>query len=332
MAFDSEKSYISFGDFVDVYYKIKLKGIQFVLSKILKVSNENRVASKWDSYVSVSDFWVIPEIKQYWNTKISGQADLIYEDYVHQKYLQNKSNLRLLSIGCGSGGHERNFAKYPNFNKIIGIDVSAESIKLAQKMAHQQHFDIDYHCDDFFRLDFSSQKFDVILFNASLHHFENINDFLKQHIEPLLSDDGLVVVLEYCGPNRLQWRKSQLQSANQLLQKMPKRYKLRIDGKATKQKVYRPGLIRMFLVDPSEAPDSANLAAALKNNFNVLEETKLGWSILHILLKDIAHNFLNEEEETKKLLEHLIDEEEIFIETTQENDAIFGVYQKRKII
>lgn len=40
----------------------------------------------------------------------------------------------------------------------------------------------------------------------------------------------------------------------------------------------------MLLVDPSEAPDSANLKNALHNNFTVLEE-KLGWNILHILLK-----------------------------------------------
>ena len=328
----SEKSYLSFGDFVDAYYKIKVKGIHFILSKIRMVSNENRVASKWDSYVSISDFWVIPEIKKYWNTRISGNSETIYEDYVHQKYLQNKSNLRFLSIGCGSGGHERNFAKYSNFSKLVGIDVSAESIKVAKNRALEHNYNIDYHCDDFFRLDFGKQQFDVILFNASLHHFENINDFLRQNITPLLDTNGLVVVFEYCGPNRLQWRKSQLKKANALLQKMPRRYKLRVDGLATKQKVYRPGMLRMLLVDPSEAPDSANLVKALQNNFDILEETKLGWNILHILLKDIAHNFLNEELQTKLLLQELIREEENFVRVNQENDAIFGVYQKREII
>ncbi|WP_309641387.1 class I SAM-dependent methyltransferase [Flavobacterium sp.] len=329
MAFKAAVSYISFGDFVDSYYKIQVKGMKFFLSKFFKIAAENRVSSKWDTHVSVSDFWVIPEIKQSWNIKISGDANMIYEDYVYQKYLKAKSNLHLLSVGCGDGTHERNFAKYTNFEHIAGVDVSPETIKRAKKMALEHGFEIDYFCDDFFRLDFSNKKFDVILFNASLHHFDRIDAFLHNHIAPLLNENGLVVVFEYCGPNRLQWRKSQLDEANRLLQKMPNVYKTRIDGKSIKRKVYRPGLLRMFLVDPSEAPDSENLAAALKNNFVVLEEKKLGWNILHLLLKDIAHNFLNEETKTKSLLSALMTAEDDFVLSTQENDAVFGVYQKR---
>jgi len=330
-----QTSLVSWGDFIDVYYKVKFKGAKFLLSKVFHTSFKDRVSSKWDSYASVSDFWIIPEIKKRWNQKISGNESTIYEDYTWSKYLSGKSGLKLLSIGCGDGGHERNFAKYSNFESLCGVDVSPESINKAKRLAVAGNLRIDYFCDDFFRIDFSGQMFDVILFNASLHHFSNINIFLKNNIEPLLSDDGIVVAFEYCGPNRLQWRNSQLHEANRLLRDIPKKFKTLVDEKTVKRKVYRPGLIRMLLNDPSEAPDSANLAPALRNNFEVLEETKLGWNILHILLKDIAHNFLSDQKnpenrEAKEIIDSLMAAEEQFIKTTGENDAIFGVYRKKQ--
>ncbi|MBK9224432.1 MAG: class I SAM-dependent methyltransferase [Flavobacterium sp.] len=103
----------------------------------------------------------------------------------------------MLSIGCGEGGHERKFAKYSNFDQIIGVDISIGSIEKAKKLAKEEGFKIKYYCNDFFRLDFSKTKFDVILFNASLHHFDKIEFFLKTHIEPLLDEMGIIVVNEF---------------------------------------------------------------------------------------------------------------------------------------
>ena len=328
MIFSKETSLISKGDFIDIYYKIKFKGLKFIFSKLSKYSYNDKVSSKWDTYASVSDFWIIPEIKKNWNYKITGDSLKIYEDYIYEKYLKNKANLNLISIGCGDGGHERNFAKYNIFSEIIGIDVSQESINKAQLTAKTLGLEINYLKDDFIQMDFLDKKFDVILFNASLHHFENIDSFLKNKIEPILKKDGILVVYEYCGPNRLQWRNSQLKVANAILKEIPNKFKTRIDGKTIKKKVYRPGLIRMLLNDPSEAPDSMNISSSLKNNFKTLEETKLGWNILHLLLKDIAHNFLSNDAETTNLIKKLIQKEDDFVNSTQENDAMFGVYQK----
>ena len=329
MLFKPETSLLTWGDFIDVYYKIKFKGAQFIFSRLFKFSYQTRVSTKWDAYASVSDFWIIPEIKRSWNMKITGNPTQIYEDYVCERYLQNKDNLNLLSIGCGEGGHERNFAKHAIFNQIVGIDVSAGSIATAKSLSAQQNLTIAYRCDDFFKIDFANQKFDLILFNASLHHFDHIDALLKNHISPLLNENGLVVVNEFCGPTRLQWRKSQLKEANKLLGKLPAQYKKLADGKNLKKKVYRPGLIRMLLNDPSEAPDSINLVQALRDNFEIVEETQLGWTILHILLKDIAHNFLSEDALTKNLLHQLIADEDAYVKRSQENDALFGVYRKK---
>lgn len=326
-----ETTFISIGDFIDIYYKVKFKGAQFLVSKLFKLSYKDRVSSKWDAFTSQSDFWIIPEIKKSWNFKISGDENLQYEDYVLQKYLWNKSGLNLLAIGCGEGRHERNFLKNNVFKNVVGVDISQESINNAKKEALKNGLDIDYFCEDFRKMDFQGEKFDVVLFDSSLHHFNNISDFLKTKVSPVLNDNGIVVAFEYCGPNRLQWRKSQLREANRILKTIPKSYKQLIDGTNTKKKVYRPGLIRMLFVDPSEAPDSENLVKALNDNFTTLEEKKLGWNILHILLKGISHNFLSDKKKAKELIRNLIREEEDFVQRSGENDAIFGVYRKKEV-
>jgi hypothetical protein len=143
-----------------------------------------------------------------------------------------------------------------------------------------------------------------------------------------LTENGILVVFEYVGPNRLQWSKNQLDKANQLLEKLPKKFKLLINNSSIKKRVYKPGILRMLLVDPSEAVDSEAIVPSLKSKFKVLEQTNLGWNILHILLKGISHNFLNEEPETKTLIKKLLEEEDLFVKQESHSDAIFGVFQK----
>lgn len=322
-----ESSLISWGDFLDVYYKVKQKGILQLVS-LFNLDKNKRVSAKWDKYQSSSDFWIIPQLKLHWNFLISGNLNVGYEEYVTQKYLLNKNNLALLSIGCGEGRHERNFAVSGKFSSIIGVDISKERIERAKRYAFESNFQIKYIAGDFHQMPFENELFDVVLFDSSLHHFNNISSFLKNEVLPLMKTNGILVANEFCGPNRLQWKKQQLNFANDLLKDIPEKYKKRIDAKSVKRKVYRPGLLRMLVVDPSEAPDSANLKNALHANLIVLEEKNLGLNILQPLFKGIAHNFLKDDAETNQLMAFLIEKENKFVENVGESDSVFGVYQK----
>lgn len=55
-----DKTYISIGDFIDLYYKVKQKGYNELLSKF-HLSNKGRTLSKWNTISSSSDFWIIPD-------------------------------------------------------------------------------------------------------------------------------------------------------------------------------------------------------------------------------------------------------------------------------
>jgi 2-polyprenyl-3-methyl-5-hydroxy-6-metoxy-1,4-benzoquinol methylase len=322
-----KRTYISWGDFIDLYFKIKARGIGFLKKKI-GASVNSRAISKWNEKEMDTNFWVIPEVLQRWNEKSTGNPDLSYEAYFTQKYLADKSNLHLLSVGCGSGLRERNFAVFPNFATIEGIDFAEAQVYEASLHAKKENPDqIYYHTGDFLQHLFNREQYDVILFNSSLHHFNHIETLITNRVIPLLKPEGYLIIFEFVGPDRLQWKKEQLDFANNLLRQIPKKYKRRYNSYAIKRKIYRPGWLRMILNDPSEAIASTTILPAIHKHFKIVEEKKIGWDITHILFKDIAHNFLSRDEETKNWIRYIFDKEDKYLKSTGNSDAVFGIYQ-----
>lgn len=326
-AFQNLATYISIGDFVDLFYKIEQKGLQKILSKF-KLKESERVKAKWNDEISTGDFWVIPSVRKRWNRLSTGDENVEYEDYFVTRYLEEKRDLKLLSVGCGTGSRERKFAQKQVFSEITGIDVAKNAVDEAARLAEEKGFShVHYICGDFTKQTFEKTHFDVILFNSSLHHFNHIHDFLQYHVLPLLKPDGYLVIQEYVGPNRLQWTREQLDESNRLLAQIPENFRRKLKSNRIKSRVYRPGIIRMKMIDPSEAVDSESILPAIHQFFEVVEEKSLGWNITHILLKDISQNFLGDDAETQSILQKLYEAEDEFVKKQGRFDAVFGIYK-----
>lgn len=96
-----------------------------------------------------------------------------------------------------------------------------------------------------------------------------------------------------------------------------------------KKRVYRPGLLRMLLTDPSEAIDSESILPSLHNHFEIIEEKTLGWNITQLLFKDISHHFYNNSTQTTQILDFIFNEEDKFVNETDKSDGIFGIYKPK---
>jgi len=324
-----QRTWISIGDFVDVLYKFRQKGLR-ILAPFLNVSDVARTASKWNSEFVTADSWILPEIRQRWNADCTGDPGMEYEDYVMLHFLRDRKDLNMLSVGCGTGLRERKFGKYPQFKRIVGIDIASTSIQEARDEAKKANFfHLDYYIGDFTKQVFESKTFDVILFNSSLHHFHNIDSLLQQQVMTLMKEDGVLILFEYVGPNRLQWTNEQLRKANEVLCELPEHLRVRFQSNSIKRHTYRPGLWRMKLNDPSEAPDAENLLAAVHHHFDIVIERRVMYNIAHLVLKDIAHHFLNGDDEAKKWLSFILQQEDAFCESTGERDLVFGVYRRK---
>lgn len=324
-----EQTLLSIGDLHDLFYKVRQKGLG-VMRGLFNFSGQQRTASKWNEHIVSADSWIIPEVRQRWNEDCTGNKDLGYEDYVMTRYLRDRKAMRMLSIGCGTGARERIWAKYDQFESIDGIDVAAEQIARAREEAGKMELDrLQYFVADFRKQSFEHAPYDLILFNSSLHHFDDIDSLLQEHVIPILARNGLVIVFEYAGPNRLQWTNEQLVFANNVLKEIPSKYRVKFQSHSIKKKIYRPGLWRVKLIDPSEAVDSADLLPSLHRHFNIVEEHGVRYDIAHLVLKDIAHHFLDKETEALKWLQFVFDREDEYCLRTGHRDAVFGVYKRK---
>lgn len=318
----------SAGDFIDLFFKIRQKSYKTLISK-LGFSHNSRIRAKWNAAVSASDFWMIPMVRKRWNKIITGDETIGYEKYVNEKYLFGKTGLKMLSVGCGTGGRERVFALFDSIEKIDAIDLAELQLIEARSLAKEQNISkINYFVADFLKYPFNESHYDIILFHSSLHHFSHIDRLITERIIPLLNKDGLLIIHEYTGPDRLQWTDEQLKEVNRLLKTIPAEYRRRYGSKAIKKKVYRPGLLRMKLIDPSEAIDSSAILPSLNKNCKMLEEKALGWNIIHLLLKDISHHYIEADTTAAGILEKLFIAEDDFVKKTGQSDAVFGVWSR----
>lgn len=316
-------------DIIDVLAKGKQRGLRFLISK-LTLNKLNRTKSAFDkSSISHSNWWIIPEVKERWNKLITGNPKVTYETFMMNGYLKNKKNLRLLSIGSGSCSHELELASYPNFEKIVCVDIADNRLKEAEKIAHSKGLqNISFICANALEYSFES-NFDIVFFHSSLHHFNHISNLIPHKIIPLLKSDGHLIINEYVGPTRIQHPKHQLQAINRGLKLIPTKFRERFKTGWIKKRYRGSGLIRMILADPSECIDSSSILPTIHTHFKTIDERPYGGNILMHVLKDISHHFLDMDSERKYILNSLFDFEDEYLQN-QPSDFVFGIYQLKK--
>jgi ubiquinone/menaquinone biosynthesis C-methylase UbiE len=316
---------ITSDDILETYLKARQRGLAFIFSKFSH-NNKSRTQSAFsDSAINTSNWWIIPKVVERWNEKISGEKEVNNRDYLINKYLIGNTGLRMLSLGCGTGYNEIEFSKYNIFDEIIGIDLSKDRVNEAKSKS--QFIDkLEFICTDI--EDYKPEnKFDIILFNMSLHHFKNVEELLNNRIINYLNKDGYIIINEYVGPNRLQYPKKQINEINDALTLIPKKYRQRFKSNKIKNRISGSGIVRMVLADPSECIDSETILPSLDKYFTRKELQNYGGNILMPVLKDISHHFVELNNEKKEILNSLFEFEDNYLKNSK-SDFVFAVYQK----
>lgn len=104
----------------------------------------------------------------------------------------------VLEVGCGYGYLALEMAR--NGLDVTGIDVSSESINIANKVAGEDLSEIkrgvlEYRVSDFKSLDYAAESFDTVVFFRSLHHMDNLPEVLEK-VSLLLKPKGLLLISE----------------------------------------------------------------------------------------------------------------------------------------
>jgi SAM-dependent methyltransferase len=243
----------------------------------------------------------------------------------------NKKSLQALVLGCGEGSKVLRWAETKKFGSIDAYDLSDNLIRYAIDRAEKKGYGdvIHYHVGDVSALKVPDNSYDVIICEASLHHFSSLATFLPG-INASLKSDGKFIVNEFVGPTRFQWTDRQLEIVNALLAIFPSRYKTEWNRRTQKLAVIRPSKLGMVLYDPSEAVESSKILPLLHTNFTVDEQKGYGGTILHLLLDGIAHHFITPDAEAERLLQMSFAIEDLMLESGEiHHDFIFAVCGKK---
>ncbi len=292
----------------------------------------SRVEYSWGHTASTSThWWEIPGIQQRWNHLITGNPNIDPVSYVSKKYFRYTVHPKGISLGCGLGKREMKWVMANPGLTIDGYDLSAERIYHARQFAEQEHLQdrLRFFVANVFDLDVADGTYDIVFLEDALHHFSPLEKILAR-INALLKPQGYIVVNEFVGPSRFQWTRRQLDAVNALLSLMPERYRRRAGNDSYKTKVYRPGRLSMYLSDPSEAAESSAIPGMLQHAFDVLETRRYGGTILHLLFKDIAQNFVEKDQETEMLLALCCQVEDLLLHHKEiQSDFMYSVCRKK---
>jgi len=108
-------------------------------------------------------------------------------------YLRKKNrSLRILEVGCGNGWLSAKMADIPG-SYVIGLDINQTEIMQANRVFPKDNLEFIY---DLFNEDtFEDEKFDVIVFAASLQYFQSAKTTLELALSSL-QDDGEVHIID----------------------------------------------------------------------------------------------------------------------------------------
>lgn len=323
------KRIITLDDFIETYTKLNQRGLNFISSKF-NFNKIERAKTAFNHLNSKSaNWWIIPEVKERWNVLISGNANVGIEAFTVNRFLKDKKGLTLLSLGSGSCTSELKFAKYDCFEKILCTDIAEKTLSHAKELAREQNLkNIEFEVQDANSFSLPENHYDIVYFKASLHHFKNVETLVMKHVKKTLKKDGYLIIDEFVGPNRIQLPSYQIKAINKAVQLIPKKYRKRYKLNIYKNKVYGSGLIRMILADPSECIDSENIIPSIHKYYDTIYEAGYGGNIIQLALKDLAHHFVDLNEEKKTILNNLFDFEDDYLKEHPSN-FVFGVYKPK---
>ena len=120
-------------------------------------------------------------------------------NFAYHKWILHhiKDKNKILDVGCGDGTLATLLAS--DNNEVIGLDIDDKILSIATR--NNQNENIKYLNKDFLEYDFKNQKFDVIIFVASIHHMDMKNALIKA--KRILNKNGIILIVGLAKPSSI---------------------------------------------------------------------------------------------------------------------------------
>ena len=203
------------------------------------------------------------------------------------------------SLACGSGRAERQLLLKGICQSFHGIDIAADALAEARKIAEQQELNITYEQADLNAIRLESQAYDLVVTQNCLHHVLNL-EHIANEIAKALKSDGVLWIHDYIGETQFQYSDERLELVNQILALLPERMCYNRVNNHQIHKIVRrePGT----LISPFESIRSAEIMPIFLERFDIVEKFEFN-SILHLIFPVGTRSACLENEESRSIFE-----------------------------
>lgn len=211
-----------------------------------------------------------PAVRRYVNAHVSGSPDSWPMEWLASLYPGGFE--RAVSLGCGDGALERDLRRKSLCRWVLGIDLSTGALALAIARARAEGVrNIAYVRQDLNALALPAAAFDAAFFHQAMHHVEDLEGCLSE-VASSLKPGGMLYLDEYVGPSRGEWRRSLLDEAEAVYQRLPAVVRRR-----------RRLALPLDWRDPSEAIRSSDILTALEARFSIELRRDYGGTFLSVI-------------------------------------------------
>jgi SAM-dependent methyltransferase len=243
---------------------------------------DRQSATQWNknSHGLWRNWWDSDLLRQYVNEQICNQPGR--EDGIAEA-LRSHLNGRILecgiSVGCGDAKKELALLASGIVKKFDLYDISdgqmaaGKAASIVQGLGAHVHF-----LESSPLLAPPAPIYDLIYWDHSLHHMFDVRPTLEW-CEASLAPKGVLCVNDYVGPTRLQWTGHEARTANAILSELGKKHGVNIPKVSKGNPIKR---LRLYLKDPSEAPQSDRIESACAQVFPGFRLRPLGGAMLNM--------------------------------------------------
>src|SRR5215212_5293909 len=264
--------------------------------------DEEQAARYWDREVVAQEYqsWMShPHVRWAIISAVSGSPQEWPLDWF-TSWLKGRTFRRGLSIGCGSGGLERDLLTRGICAEMDAFDGSPESLRIAREEAAKAGLAdrIHYFPGNFNEPHLPENAYDIVFAHQSLHHVAKLEKLYRAVLRAL-RPDGLFYLDEYVGPSSTQWNAATFASHRALYDMIPESQRL----------VSVLPLPIAVEEDPSEAIRSNEILPELAVGFEIVERRDYGGNLLGPLFPYLEH--------TDELIDALITAEQELLSAGQ---------------
>lgn len=243
------------------------------------------VAAHWDDHIATTgsrnNWWSSNACTAQYNAAICGEALPGNARGVGIALAQVAGRLgRGVSVGAGTGDKERALVVNGQVDEMVLWELSPKRMETARDRADAAGVvaRMQFQVGNAFVQE--TGQFDLVHWDHSLHHMSDIDEAMRWSLARL-RPGGWLMINDYFGPNRLQWRPDEVKYCNTLLAGIDRQHGSNL------RRVRHSNFITQLRIryrDPSEAPCSETMASAITRHLGPTAQLRpTGGMVMNIL-------------------------------------------------